>query len=272
MKIGCCLPGGSFMPQGKAEVVTPSEILLAGYEVTKSVGYDYAESSVGMVMKLTEEEVELLAAKREKGEFEIQACNSFIPGTYQIADPEQLPALKEYVTEAMRRMELLGVQVVVFGSGAARKLPGVDPMKELAAIDAFLKMANEQAAAHHITIVIEPLNTGETNIFNSVSAGASMCRRLNLSNVKLLADCYHTHCENENLYAIEENADILRHVHVAEPPERICPGKNGGAYVREFSEHLHRAGYTERVSIECGYADFEKDIEGSYPLMRELFS
>ena len=67
------------MPQGKAEVVTPSEILLAGYEVTKSVGYDYAESSVGMVMKLTEEEVELLAAKRERVSLRSRHATALFP-------------------------------------------------------------------------------------------------------------------------------------------------------------------------------------------------
>ena len=271
MTIGCCLPGGSFMPQGEAAVTDSADILLTGYKAVKEAGYDYAETSVGMLMKLTEEEFARLVAKKEAGEFEIQSCNSFLPGTFHVADPADLPALTEYVEEAMRRMSLLGVKVVVFGSGAARRLPEQNVAAEIRAIEDFLRMCNEKGGKYGVTVVIEPLNKKESNVFNSVSEGASMVRKLNLPHVRLLADSYHTFCETEYLCALEENGDILCHVHVAEAPDRTYPGKNGGEYLRDFAKHLHGSGYAGRVSIECGFGDFVKEIGLAYPLMRELF-
>lgn len=259
------------MPQGEAAVETPAEILLAGYKAVMETGYDYAETSVGMLMKLTEEELEQLAAKKDAGEFGIQSCNSFLPGDFRVADPASLPELTEYVEEAMRRMSRLGVKIVVFGSGKARMLPEQDVAAEIHAIEEFLRMCDEKGRKYDITVVIEPLNKKESNVFNSVSEGASMVRKLNLENVKLLADSFHTFCENEYLCALEENSDILRHVHVAETPDRTYPGKDGGEYLKEFAKHLHGAGYEGRVSIECHFDDFVKEIQLSYPLMRQLF-
>lgn len=259
------------MPQGQAAVESPAEILLAGYQAVKEAGYDYAETTVGMLMKLTEEELALLTEKRAAKAFEIQSCNSFLPGDFQVTDPACLPALTEYVDEAMRRMHLLGVQVVVFGSGKARTLPEADVPAELAAIEAFLRMCDEMGRKHEITVVIEPLNKKECNVFNSVSEGASMVRKLNLDRVKLLADAYHMYCENEYLCSLEENGDILCHTHVAEVPDRTYPGKHGGEYLKDFAKHLKGAGYCGRVTIECGFEDFVKEIGLSYPLMDQLF-
>lgn len=259
------------MPQGEAAVETPAEILLGGYQAVMKAGYDYAETSVGMIMKLSAEEMEMLAAKKTAGEFEIQSCNSFLPGTFEVARSASLPALTEYVKEAMERMSRLGVKVVVFGSGKARNLPEEDVAAEIRALEDFLRMCDQLGREYGITVVIEPLNKKESNVFNSVSEGASMVRKLNLEHVRLLADSYHTFCENEYLCALEENSDILCHVHVAEAPDRTYPGKNGGEYLRDFAKHLHGAGYCGRVSIECHFDDFVKEIGLSYPLMRELF-
>ena len=272
MKIGCCLPGGSFMPQGVGEITTTKDILLAGYRAVKAAGYDYAETSVGMVMKLTDEEFAELVELHKAGEFTIETCNSFIPATYQVTDPAQLPALEEFVTKAMGRMAALGVEFVVFGSGGARKMPMVDTMAELAAIDEFLKMCDRVGEKTGNTVVIEPLNKGETNIFNSVSAGASLVRRLNLPHVKLLADAFHMLLENDNLLSIEENADILCHTHLASGQARLCPSAEGDEYLADFGKHLQAAGYTHRVSIECRYKDFVKDIAEAYPFMRKTYA
>lgn len=270
MTIGCCLPGNPFMPKENAAAGT-ADILLAGYQMARDVGYDYAEASVGTLMKLTDEEMEYLADRRDAGEFLIQSCNCFLTGNFRAADAACLPELTRYVEEAMKRMRRLGAEVAVFGSGKVRMLPGQDTAAEIRAIESFLKMCGELGTKYDITVVIEPLNKGETNVFNSVSEGASMVRKLNLERIKLLADAFHMYCENESLSALEENGDILHHIHVAEPPDRAWPGKNGGEYLKEFACHLHGAGYEGRVSIECRFNDFVKEIKSAYPLMRELF-
>jgi hydroxypyruvate isomerase len=41
---------------------------------------------------------------------------------------------------------------------------------------------------------------------------------------------------------VKKYADMLCHIHVAEPPERVFPGKNGGDYLRDFAYMLNSAG------------------------------
>jgi len=274
MQIGCCAPGNL-----RANM---KDNLLAAYEAVRLAGYDYLEASCPMIMALSDEEVTEMERLREEGVFALAGCNSFIPKTFRICQAEQLPALEEYVTNLFSRLQRLGAEFVVFGSGDARRLETEESVKaeptrpastsaQLSALDDFLKMCDEKAGPAGLTVVIEPLHKGETNTFNTVGAAAAWARKLNLEHVKLLADAFHTFKEGENLLVLEENADLLRHIHVAAVPERGCPGPEGDEYLREFAGHLHEARYQGRVSIECIYRDFEREIKEANSFMREIF-
>ena len=54
-----------------------------------------------------------------------------------------------------------------------------------------------------------PLNHKETNVFLTVAESSEVVRRLNLPNLKVLADLYHTYVEKEEPQILIENADIL---------------------------------------------------------------
>ncbi|MBR2731587.1 MAG: hypothetical protein IKD72_06345, partial [Clostridia bacterium] len=96
---------------------------LQGDRLVMEAGYDYSEATVGMIMQLSEEELQDLAARRRAGTFHLEACNSFIPPRLKIAAGQMREELRAYVEEAMRRLSLLGVDIVVFGSGGARRIP-----------------------------------------------------------------------------------------------------------------------------------------------------
>ena len=89
MKISCCIPGGSFMPQGEKEVPMSSyDRLTEGCRVMRELGYDAAEATVGLIMALSEDEVTALQNAYKAGEFSLDACNSFIPGHLPIITDE----------------------------------------------------------------------------------------------------------------------------------------------------------------------------------------
>ncbi len=274
MRIGCCLPGGSFMPQGVAAVdPSPLQSLRSGYQAVREMGYDYIEITVARLMELSEAELAEAADAYRSGAFRVEVCNSFIPGRLPLLGAQaDHAAIRAYLQDALRRMELVGVEYVVFGSGAARHIPDeMDPAQAQAELDAFLTEAESIARVHGVTIVIEPLNKSEDNAINTVPAGAAIVRRLNLPNLKLLADAYHMYREDEPLTVLVENEDILRHVHVAEPPDRLIPNRAGGDYLRTFGAVLGGTPYSGRVTIECRYEDFASDVRMAYPFMREVF-
>ena len=96
-------------------------------------GYDYFEWTVGGLLKPLEGEdafAAALAAVRA-APLPCPAVNCFLPAELKVTGPAVDPAaLDRYVTTACRRAETAGVRVIVFGSGAARRVPdGFDPRR-----------------------------------------------------------------------------------------------------------------------------------------------
>ena len=273
MRIGCCLPGGSFMPQGEKEVPASTfEVLLAGDKAVMEAGYDFSESTLGMILSLTEEEADRLAKAKAEGNFHLEACNCFIPGSLPICAGEKRAELRDYVEKAMARMQKLGVETVVFGSGGARRIPdGMDRATAMEEIANFLTMCNDVAQNYGVTVVIEPLNHKECNVLLTVAEGAELARRVDLPYIKLLADSYHVFVEDEDLSHIWENKDILRHIHVAEVPDRVYPGRDGGEYLKKFAQALRQAGYEGRVTVECGFTDFLPEMQAAGKFLLDVY-
>ena len=273
MRFGVCLPGNFTLPNSPAEGQTEQiRALVDGYRFIREAGYDYIEFAVGNFANFSEEDMALAVDYYKKGMLKVEACNSFIPGTLPlVGDQVDLEAVRAYLELVLPRMASVGVQIVVFGSGGARRIPeGVSAEQAQRQLDEFMTLAEGIARRVGITIVIEPLNHKECNTLLPVSEGAVAARRVNLPNLKLLADLYHTFVENEDPQVLIDNADILCHTHVAEPVNRTIPVDH--PYLRACGEALRKAGYNARMSIECGTKDFASEVIGALPIMKELFN
>lgn len=123
-----------------------------------------------------------------------------------------------------------------------------------------------------MTIVIESLRSGETNNINTVKEGAEFVRTVNRENVRLLCDLYHFTSENESFSEIVENADILKHFHIAAPEYRIYPSMNDKYDYMPFVSSLKNIGYTGLISIEGRYHDSDKEAIESIKFLKKLFS
>ena len=147
LRIGCCIPGGSFMPQGVGSVENSFDVLKFGAKAVYDCGYDYLEATVGSIMALAPDEIDKLYGEG----FKIEVCNSFIPPKYSIMNKSS--GLEDYVAEATRRMNLLGCDTVVLGSGGARKIPDGMSMEEAESIfGEFLSMCNKYCEKYSITV------------------------------------------------------------------------------------------------------------------------
>src|SRR5690606_25425504 len=121
--------------------------------------------------------------------------------------------IKEYLDGAFNRVSQLGAKTVVFGSGGPRKIPeGWDKEKAWEQLKDVAKITGDIAGKYDITIAMEPLNKGETNILNSVSEGYRFVQEVDHPNVKLLADFYHMRKESENLSVLKSVASQLVHL------------------------------------------------------------
>ncbi len=241
-------------------------------KIAKECGYDYFEWSVGDLLRPREDENAFHAAlERAKSVgLPCQAANVFIPGDLKITGPAvDKTALHAFVTTALERAEEAGLEVIVFGSGGARRIPdGFDPSVAWQQLVEFCQWMGPVARRHGVTIAIEPLNKTETNVITSVGEGADLARQANHPNIRLLVDGYHWAKGGDTLEGILDNASLLAHAHVATLEGRRPPRPDDDCM--PFFSALKQAGYDGRVSIEGSIQNPAEELPVALKTMKTL--
>ena len=241
-------------------------------EVAHAAGFDYIECTVvSLLPEATEPMFAPVLEKYQAAPVPVAACNVFLPGDLKVVGPDvEWPRVETYVRTALRRVRLIGANLVVFGSGKARMVP-----EDFARADAeaqlvdFLQLVGDVAQAHAMTVVIEPLNRKESNILNSVAEGVALAERVNRPAIRVLADFYHMDEEQEELRALLDYKDWLAHIHVADTGRR-APGTGSYPYA-QFVELLDQAGYDGMVSIECRWEEFAAEAGPACRFLHQIF-
>ena len=238
-------------------------------------GGAYVEIGINAFL-IPEESDEVFAANLKAARecpLPIISGNGFYPGDIRLTGPDaDLERALNYARTAIIRAEAVGLRYMVLGSGGARHIP--DGFSKAEAEEQFvtlLKGMGPIAAEHGITIVIEPLRSGETNFINSVREGTAICKKVDHPNICVLADFYHMAMEGEDAGAIVEAGSLLRHCHIAECEGRTCPGVHGDDFTPYF-EALEEISYEGNISIECGWEDFANQIGPSIAEMKRQIS
>ena len=232
-----------------------------------AIGYDYVELGMSTVTRISDEEYAELLAKVKAAPLPVEAMNGMIPADYVLCSEDcDSEAVKAYLTKAFTRASELGVQVVVFGSGGARKLPeGMRHADGFKYLIRYLQLAGSMAADHGISIAIEPLRAAECNIIHHVYEAQWLATQVGRKNVGALADLYHMMAGNEDCSALTYKKGVI-HCHIADRANRAYPvaGDGSQADYAEFFTALKSHGYTGRVSIEGGCKDFESDAKAAF--------
>ena len=239
-----------------------------------AVGYDYVEWPLSRTAGTFSED-EYADLRRLAAHLPVrpETWNVMLPARIMVVGPEaDHPALRDYLQVAFARVAELHGVIVVFGSGASRRIPdGFARDVASAQFDAACGIAGEVAQRNGITIAIEPLNRSETNLVNSVAEGAGVVQRVDHSAVRLLSDLYHVTLERESLADTTAAGDVLAHVHVAAPDRRIPRPGHGEVELRDYFQALRAAGYDDRVSIEARWSEIAEASAG-LQLMRETWA
>ncbi|HYG77394.1 MAG TPA: sugar phosphate isomerase/epimerase family protein [Planctomycetota bacterium] len=269
MRFGICCGVGSFAPQCKD---TPLSALPELLKKLKEAGADYVEFPVGAVAPDADEaEFEKLVRALEGSPLRVEVFNSFIPPKYRLTGPaiEYTAALK-YCATALRRCKALGGEIIVFGSGAARRAPdGFGVLNAEAQFIDFCKLLGPLAEEAGIDIALEPLNSKEDNLLTTVAHGIKIVDAVNHPRIQLLADLFHMSQEREPLTHVAEAGKRLKHTHVADIG-RVAPGfaKEGEEDFAGFFRNLRKASYFKR---RCSFEGTFDDIKAqSGPLLQLL--
>ena len=246
---------------------------LANLEAAKAAGFDYVELSATEIARLNDADFEAAAAKIKTIGIATPAANLFVPAEIKLTGPDVNPEQQNaHVKKALTRLAKLGTQVVVFGSGGARRVPdGFSKDEAFKQLVDYGRRAGEEGRAHGITITIEPLRKQETNIINTAGEGLALVEAINHPNFQLMIDFYHLASEQEDPGIVLRAKDRLRHLHVANPKDRVFPAQWEEYDYAPFFANLKKIGYDKRISVEGRTTDLAAQGPPAIALLRRAF-
>jgi D-psicose/D-tagatose/L-ribulose 3-epimerase len=248
---------------------------LKGLETAKAAGFDYVELGVTEIAALSDAEFDAALEHVKKVGIPTPNANLFLPATLRLTGPDAAPPEEQlaYVRKAFARLNRLGVRILCFGSGGARRIPeGFSKEEALAQLVAFGKRIAPEARANGITVVIEPLRRQETNIINTTAEGLALVKAVGDPNFELLVDFFHLASEKEDPAIILEARAHIRHLHMANPQGRVFPQQWAEYDYTPFFTNLRRIGYTGGISIEASSKDVPAEAPRAIELLRSAFA
>ena len=236
MQLGCCVP-------------------IEKYELAAALGYDYAELPAWEVQLLEPRQLEALLERMEKTRLPVPRLNAYCGGVPAIVgEGVNDESTRAYARSLMKKAAALGVATIGIGAPSARVLPsGFDPHEADRQCERFLRITAEEAAPYHITLLLESIHSGACSYINRLSQAADMVRRVNLPQVRLMADLYHMDVQGEPFALLAPYAQDIRHVHVSTAGEGLARGLYGAkdaAACAEAFRAIQSIGYDGTVSIE----------------------
>jgi D-psicose/D-tagatose/L-ribulose 3-epimerase len=246
---------------------------LKNLEAARAAGFDYVELGATEIAALSDADFDAAAAKIKELGIATPVANLFLPGTLKVTGPDINPeAQMAHVRKVFTRLAKLGTEIVVFGSGGARRVPdGFAKDEAFKQLVDFGRRAATEARLHGITIAIEPLRTQETNIINSAAEGLELVNAIGHPNFQLMIDFYHLASEHEDPAIVLRAKEHLRHLHVANPTGRVFPQKWEEFDYAPFFANLKAIGYDKRISMEGNTTDLAAQGPVTIALLRKAF-
>ena len=246
---------------------------LRNAEAAKAAGFDYLELGTSELAGLSDVDFDKAVADIKRLGIQVPATNLFLPAALKVTGPdidrEQQAA---YVRKAFERLSRLGTQIVVFGSGGARRVPdGFSKDEALEQLVDFGRRAAAEGRRRGITIAVEPLRREETNIINSAAEGLALVEAINDPSFQLMIDFYHLASEKEDPAIVLRADQHIRHLHMANPQGRIYPAEWTEFDYAPFFANLKKIGYDKRISVEATAKDFAAEAPRAIALLRRAF-
>lgn len=253
--------------------------ILGAYPLAKEIGFDYFETAFRDFPDMSEEDFQkCLDTVKEVG-LPVLRANGLFWGQLQFFGENAITkeALIDNLKKGFERVKQLGIEIVVWGSGASRNIPeGVDKKYAEELLLDYGNLLADFARDYGMKIVIEPLCRYETNVFNTVKDSCEFLKKLNRPEVMVLADSYHMMVECEKYDTLGNYADMLIHAHIAEAKYnckdiRLTPNMEDENNVKEFVYELKKMGYDGTLSVESGLrsGDWKKDMTEALAAIRK---
>jgi len=135
-------------------------------------------------------------------------------------DPAVRIAAIEFIGTIVDLAAEFGAPAII-GSMQGRYEGAISRPQALAWLGAGLEQLGERAGRLGSTLLFEPLNRYETNLFNRIGEAAAWLQSLGTRHVRILADMFHMNIEEADVAAaLREAGAMVGHVHFADSNRR----------------------------------------------------
>lgn len=246
-------------------------------KIAKDAGFDYIECGFSYLSQAEDEVVARFADALDAADIRCEAANCFLPADLAVIGNDYRAArFTDFIEKGMERGKKLGMETVVFGSGAARSIPeSIGYAEGFRQLGDFLgNVVSPIAEKYGMTVVIEPLRKNETNFINTVKEGTMLAVSSGKDNIACLADLYHMVGVGDTNDDIIQLKGSIRHAHFSNPSshaelKRGFPMSFEEFDYRSFVDALEAAG-CKRCSVEARCIDYPTEAAESGRLIGEL--
>lgn len=243
------------------------------FDFIKGLGFAYAEANLSSIAKMSDEEFEYTCSEAERVGLKCETVNLFCRSALRISCDVDLDAIRAYSEAALARAKRLGCEVVVVGSGGARKIiDGYTRTEAEAGFVRALQTIADVAKSLGMKIAIEPINRYECNFVHTVEDAARICEAVARENVGVTVDFYHVYKNGEDLCDILKYGKHIMHVHIARMnDDRGAPTLEDGEMMKDIVRLLDQIGYDGRISLEATLQpDFDTAVTSYAELLKCL--
>jgi sugar phosphate isomerase/epimerase len=234
-------------------------------------GYGHLELSVteDLMPARPEEDFEKHLVVLKKLKIRCHQMNNFINPSIKMVGPDvAVDKIVSWAKTTFARAERAGVNYITIGAGKPRKVPeGFEPAKARAQLSAIFARILPMANDHGVTLAMENLNSGETNLGNTLLECLEIVEVAG-PKMKLTADIFHMMREKESPASLMKAASRLTHCHIAEREKRTPPGTAGDDF-RPYLHELRAMKYRGAFSFECGWGEGRASLARAISVFRE---
>lgn len=222
--------------------------------IAYAAGFKMIGESVPKILSptLSEDQFQASLKRIKAAKCKVLSCNLFFPGSLKIAGPDVDEAkVLSYTETVLSRAKLAGVKYIVLGSSGARSIPaGYNLDKAKADFVILCKKLGQVAKKNDVVILLENLETTETNFITSLKAAAEIVKKVHEPNFRLNVDIFHMLREGESPDEIIAAAKQVGFCEIAEKEKRSLPGVAGDDF-RPYLKALKKINYKGHIFIEA---------------------
>lgn len=243
----------------------------------KEYGYDYCELPAIEIASYSEENWENVKNNILSYDLQIIGFNSFCNAKLPLVGSNvNKDHIISYSKLLLTRGKDLNIKNIGIGAPLARKL-ATDYDYSIAneQMKWFLTTIAELAKKYNINILYESLNPHCCNYCNNTKESYDMVKNINLDNLHIVWDVYHSVLSKEKYTDILPLFENISHIHICswnkQNYERYYILEKDEFYIKDLYNFLQQVNYNSSISIEATDASFIELGKSSISLLKSYF-